>query len=111
MKKYVNLRQLLVLPLFLIFAVKSYSFNAVDRNFGFASFTAELESDVLKAVNPFTYDPLSIVSYMHQMEAYESLNLYDLGLSFNAFESGIRGLQKLAETGVVQKPNIISIVD
>jgi hypothetical protein len=110
MKKRTNLGQLLILPLFLLFALPSYSFNAVDRNFSFDSF-AEKESDVLKAVNPFTYDPISIVSYMHQMEAYESLNLYDLGLSFNAFETGIRGLQRLTETGAVQRNDLISIVD
>jgi hypothetical protein len=110
MKKHINLRQLLFLPFFLLFALPSFSYNAVDRNFTFTSFTA-MENDVLKAVNPFTYNPLSVVSYMHQMEAYESLNLYDLGLSFNAFESGIRGLQRLAETGAIRKTGIISIAD
>jgi hypothetical protein len=49
--------------------------------------------------------------YEMKMEVYDSLQLDMEGLSRNAFEMAIRGMEKLIQSGYPLKDNIISIAD
>ena len=49
--------------------------------------------------------------YEMKMEVYDSLNLDMEGLSRNAFDMAVRGMEKLIQSGYPLKGNIISIAD
>lgn len=68
-------------------------------------------SDILDAINPFSYDLSPMLTKIRRLHVYDSLHLNEEGLSFEAFEYGIRGMEKLADAGLARNTSIISIAD
>ena len=82
----------------------------VRNDFSFKVANA-VTGSILESVLPFSFDPIANITYMKKMEVYDSLQLHHLGLSQEAFDYAIRGLQRLAFAGVASNTDIISIAD
>jgi hypothetical protein len=101
--------------LLLIASLQSSFAAGYNTNFLFNSASEKVDEGtrILESITPFSYD-LSLdneLSYMRNMNVFDSLKLQDAGLTFEAFEFGVRGMEKLIESGANIRPDIISIAD
>ena len=82
----------------------------VKNDFSFKLANA-VSGSILESVLPFSFDPMANITYMKKMMVYDSLHLDQLGLSEEAFEYGVLGLQRLAFAGIASNTDIITIAD
>lgn len=95
-KFYIFLSSVLVIHFLFVFAKVKPAEATIPHT------AATVAASTSEVVNPSSENKLSV---------YDSLHLADLGLSKEAFEYGLKGLQYLSSTGKLHSDRIISIVD
>jgi hypothetical protein len=107
------LRRILTALVLLMASLQSSFAAGYNNNFLFDSFSANANEGerILESITPFSYDLGSDFAYMRNMNVFDSLDLQSAGLSFEAFEFGVRGMEKLIQTGQNIRPDIITIAD
>lgn len=68
-------------------------------------------SGFLSSTNPFFYGWEKHLFYFNKTAVYDSLKLDEAGLNRDAFEYGIRGMEKLLLEGRTEKQHVLSIID
>lgn len=110
MRNSLALRKVFVPLMVVLLFVSLSSFNSAKNNFLFSS--SVIVDEVLLAVNPFSYDLETTVSYYEEkINVFDSLDLDSKGLDFEAFDAALKGLEKLVMAGEIVKPGIMTIAD
>lgn len=95
-----------------LLVVSSFLFSSYSYNKSFSFSAANLAgTEVLAAVNPFTFNLEPATNFLQKLNVYDSLQLGVLGLNFEAFQSALRGMQRLVENGYHFNSNVITIAD
>lgn len=100
----IGMAGLLVISSFLF---SSYSYN---KSFTFSG-SSMAGTEVLAAVNPFSFNLEPAANLLQKLDVYDSLQLGILGLNFEAFQSALRGMERLVEDGYQFNSNVITIAD
>lgn len=101
------------LSIFFLLTTTLYSLSSFRSMNNFAMISTSLVYDeVLSSVTPFTFDPVVVSSfYEEKIEVFDSLDLEEKGLEFEAFHQAVKGMEVLVNEGTIARPDIITIAD
>ncbi|MGZ5247361.1 MAG: murein L,D-transpeptidase catalytic domain family protein [Flavitalea sp.] len=101
------------ISIFFLLTTTLYSLSSFKSMNNFAMISTSLVYDeVLSSVTPFTFDPVVESSfYEEKIEIFDSLNLEEKGLEFEAFRQAVIGMEVLVNEGTIARPEIITIAD